>query len=104
MSREIHREKMPNHLLQWEAIKLSKSLGCKKYDLWGAPDVFDSTDRMWGVYKFKDGFGGEIIQTMGAYDYPASKLTYTIIQQVLPKFQYITRRIRHKQIKDELTG
>ena len=57
MSRDVHREKMPSYLLQWEAIKLSKSLGCKIYDLWGAPDVFDPSDRMWGVYKFKEGLG-----------------------------------------------
>jgi lipid II:glycine glycyltransferase (peptidoglycan interpeptide bridge formation enzyme) len=102
MSRETHREKIPNYLLQWEAIKLSKLLGCLEYDLWGAPDVFDSSDRMWGVYKFKEGLGGRIIQTIGAYDYPTSQIAYTIIQEALPKIQSITRRIRGKQIRDEL--
>ena len=104
MSRELHRDKMPNYILQWEAIKLSKSLGCKIYDLWGAPDVFESSDRMWGVYKFKEGLGGDLIQTLGAYDFPTSKLTYTIIQEALPKFQSLARRIRGKQIRDELAG
>ena len=104
MSRDLHREKMPSYLLQWEAIKLSKSLGCEIYDLWGAPDIFDPTDRMWGVYKFKEGLGGEIIQTLGAFDFPTSKLAYTIIQEALPKIQYLTRRIRRRQIRDELAG
>ncbi|MCJ7518656.1 MAG: peptidoglycan bridge formation glycyltransferase FemA/FemB family protein [Anaerolineaceae bacterium] len=104
MSCDVHREKMPNYLLQWEAIKLSKSLGCRVYDLWGAPEVFNSSDKMWGVYKFKEGLGGEIIQTLGAYDYPTSKLAYTIIQKALPKFQSIARKIRGKQIRDELSG
>ncbi len=27
------------------------------YDLWGAPDVFDESDSMWGVYRFKEGLG-----------------------------------------------
>jgi peptidoglycan pentaglycine glycine transferase (the first glycine) len=59
---------------------------------------------MWGVYKFKDGLGGKLIQTLGAYDFPVSKFTYTIIQEALPKFQAITRIIRGKQVRDELTG
>lgn len=104
MSRDIHREKMPSYLLQWEAIRLSKSLGCMTYDLWGAPDVFDPSDRMWGVYKFKEGLGGGIIQTIGAFDYPTSKFAYTIIQEALPKFQFFARKIRGKQIKSELDG
>ena len=104
MSRDIHREKMPNYLLQWEAIMLSKSLGCNIYDLWGAPDVFNPSDRMWGVYKFKEGLGGKVVQTLGAYDYRTSKLAYTIIQEALPKLQSITRKIRGKQIRDELAG
>jgi peptidoglycan pentaglycine glycine transferase (the first glycine) len=104
MSRDVHREKMPSYLLQWEAIRLSKSLGCTIYDLWGAPDVFDCSDRMWGVYKFKEGLGGEVIQTIGAFDFPTSKLAYTIIQEALPKFQSLARNIRGRQIRDELAG
>jgi len=104
MSRDVHREKMPSYLLQWEAIKLSKSLGCEIYDLWGAPNVFDPSDRMWGVYKFKEGLGGEVIQTIGAFDFPTSKLAYTIIQVALPKIQFLTRKIRSRQIRDELAG
>ena len=104
MSRDVHREKMPSYILQWEAIKLSKTLGIKIYDLWGAPDVFNPTDRMWGVYKFKEGLGGDLKQTIGAFDYPTSKLAYKIIQEALPKFQSLTRRIRGRQIRDELAG
>jgi lipid II:glycine glycyltransferase (peptidoglycan interpeptide bridge formation enzyme) len=104
MSRDVHREKMPSYILQWEAIKLSKSLGCEIYDLWGAPDVFNPSDRMWGVYKFKEGLGGEVIQTLGAYDFPTSKIAYTIIQEALPKIQSLARKIRGRQIRDDLAG
>jgi len=103
MSTNLHREKMPNYLLQWEAIRLSKSLGCSVYDLWGAPDVFDESDRMWGVYRFKEGLGAELIQTIGALDYPTSKIKYKIIQEVLPRVLAVTRKIRRKQIRTELS-
>ena len=49
MSRQAHREKMPNHLLQWEAILQAKGRGCRVYDLWGAPDAFVADDPMWGA-------------------------------------------------------
>ncbi len=103
MSRDLHREKMPNYLLQWEAIKLSKQKGCDTYDLWGAPDDFSEADRMWGVYRFKEGLGGKIVQTKGAFDYPASQFEYKIIQNVLPRILAVTRRIRRKQIQSEMS-
>ena len=103
MSRDLHREMMPNYLLQWEAIKLSKKMGCQTYDLWGAPDNFNEADRMWGVYKFKEGLGGKVIQTKGAFDYPASRFKYKIVQNVLPRILAITRSIRRKQIQNELS-
>jgi lipid II:glycine glycyltransferase (peptidoglycan interpeptide bridge formation enzyme) len=102
MSTDKHREKMPNYLLQWEAIKQSKHLGCEIYDLWGAPDVFEDSDRMWGVYRFKEGLGGKVVQTLGAYDYPSSRFTYTIIQRLLPLGQRVTRWMRNKQMREEL--
>jgi len=104
MSTTLHREKMPNYLLQWEAIKLSKSLECSQYDLWGAPDVFNETDRLWGVYRFKEGMGAKVVQTVGALDYPVKKIEYKIMQDLLPKFLSITRKIRARQIQDEIPG
>jgi lipid II:glycine glycyltransferase (peptidoglycan interpeptide bridge formation enzyme) len=102
MSTGKHREKMPNYLLQWEAIKLSKKFGCSIYDLWGAPDNFDNQDRMWGVYRFKKGLGCEVIQRIGAYDYPLSEITYKIFNKYVPRFLSITRKIRKGQQIQEL--
>lgn len=99
MSTENHREKMPNHLLQWEAMKISKAKGCKVYDLWGAPNILNNTDPMWGVHKFKEGFGAQLIKMIGAYDYPSSVFKYKIIQNILPKILSITRFFRRRQIR-----
>lgn len=86
MSGPDHREKMPNYLLQWEAIKLAKEKGCTNYDLWGAPDEFTEEDRMWGVYQFKRGLGGEVVITPGAWDLPLQKTGYELFVHSLPKF------------------
>lgn len=91
MSREEHREKMPNYLLQWEAIRRAKGAGCSVYDLWGAPDNFDENTRMWGVFRFKEGLGGEVLRTLGAWDYPSSLLLYKLYTQILPRVMDVMR-------------
>lgn len=85
MSRQAHREKMPNYLLQWEATKRAKAHGCSVYDLWGAPDEFKEDDSMWGVFRFKEGLGGEVVRTLGAWDFPANTLWYWVYTQVIPR-------------------
>ncbi len=85
MSLDEHREKMFNYRLQWEAMLRSKRAGCTAYDMWGAPDTFNEADSMWGVYRFKDGFGGRVVRTLGAWDYPAKPLLYRLYTGVLPR-------------------
>ena len=102
MSVEKHRKLMPNYLMQWEAIKLAQNLGCRIYDLWGAPDVFDESDSMWGVYRFKEGFQGQVIRTCGAWDYFPNKLFYMAYSKVLPRIIGIMQRRRKGQIKRSL--
>lgn len=63
------RNLMPSYLLQWEAIKLSKSLGAKYYDFFGIPPTDDENHPMHGLYRFKVRFGGDIVHRLGCYDY-----------------------------------
>jgi len=103
MSSDLHREKMPNHLLQWEAIKLSKSLGCKVYDLWGAPDEITKSDPMWGVYRFKKGLGASLVQTPGAWDFPARSTIYKYYTQIIPKVLDLMRRRGKSQTRRSIS-
>jgi lipid II:glycine glycyltransferase (peptidoglycan interpeptide bridge formation enzyme) len=91
MSREAHREKMPNYLLQWEAMRRARARGCTSYDLWGAPDEFKESDSMWGVFRFKEGLGGEVVRTLGAWDFPASPLWYKAYTQIVPRVLDVMR-------------
>ena len=91
MSRSLHREKMPTYLLQWEAIKRAKARGCVVYDLWGAPDAFDESDSMWGVYRFKEGLGGMVVRTLGAYDFVPNYLWYKLYADVMPRVLDVMR-------------
>jgi lipid II:glycine glycyltransferase (peptidoglycan interpeptide bridge formation enzyme) len=85
MSRSLYREKMPNYLLQWEAIRWAKSQGCETYDLWGAPEVLDESDPLWGLYRFKRGFGARYIESIGGWDYIVQPRLYWAYKKVLPK-------------------
>jgi lipid II:glycine glycyltransferase (peptidoglycan interpeptide bridge formation enzyme) len=78
-STDAERNRMPTYLLQWEAICWAKSRGCSEYDLWGIPDMSEdelelafsskgSHEGLWGVYRFKRGFGGTIMRSIGAWD------------------------------------
>lgn len=98
MSSDQHRDKMPNYLLQWEAIKQIKQLGCTVYDLWGAPDTSHEDDKMWGVYRFKQGLRGELIHTIGAWDLQINRLNYLIYNKILPLILSISRRFRRNKI------
>ncbi len=86
-SSDQHREKMPTYLLQWEAMRWARSLGCTEYDLWGIPDedeeqledgFTERQDGLWGVYRFKRGFGGQVLRTVGAWDLPLRPLRYQL--------------------------
>ena len=91
MSTTAHRNKMPTYLLQWEAIKAAKAAGCTTYDLWGAPDTFDESDSMWGVYRFKQGLGGQVVRHIGAWDLPMRPWLYTLYTQALPRLLSLMR-------------
>jgi len=82
-----HRHLMPTYLLQWKAIQWVKAQGCNQYDLWGVPDedqdtleanFLDRQDNLWGVYRFKRGFGGELRRTVATWDRVYNSLFYKL--------------------------
>ncbi|MFZ5908750.1 MAG: lipid II:glycine glycyltransferase FemX [Chloroflexota bacterium] len=91
MSRDAHREKMPTYLLQWEAMRRARAAGCSVYDLWGAPDVFDESDSLWGVFRFKEGLGGQVVRTLGAWDYTPNPLVYKLYSEIIPRVLDVMR-------------
>jgi lipid II:glycine glycyltransferase (peptidoglycan interpeptide bridge formation enzyme) len=104
MSRNVHREKMPTYLVQWEAIKRARANGCTVYDLWGAPDVFDESDSMWGVYRFKEGLGGTVVRTLGAWDFAPNPLWYTLYSEIIPRVLDVMRSRGKAKTRQSLGG
>jgi peptidoglycan pentaglycine glycine transferase (the first glycine) len=102
MSRDDHREKMPNYLLQWEAIRRAKDLGCRIYNLWGAPDEFVETDGLWRVFRFKEGLGGYVSRTIGAWDFTPNPVWYRLYTQTLPRIMDLMKKRGKKQTRNSL--
>jgi peptidoglycan pentaglycine glycine transferase (the first glycine) len=68
-STDEERSRMPAYLVQWEAMRWAARQGCSSYDFWGVPDEEETVledafeqrhDGLWGVYRFKRGFGGQL--------------------------------------------
>jgi lipid II:glycine glycyltransferase (peptidoglycan interpeptide bridge formation enzyme) len=81
-----YRKLMPTYAAQWGAICWAKARGCLSYDLWGVPDSDEETleaeftqrnDGLWGVYRFKRGFGGKLVRYAGLWVKPLHPL-YTL--------------------------
>lgn len=91
-SSERHRERMPNNLLQWEAMRRARAAGCTLYDLWGAPDdLDDESDPMHGVYRFKLALGGQPARGVGAWDFVVRPRLYRYYTEVIPRYLALLR-------------
>lgn len=84
-SADEERARMPNYALQWAALTWAKAQGCESYDMWGAPDVFDESDPLWGVYQFKRGFRGTLLRHIGAWDFAPQPWLYRAYETLLPR-------------------
>jgi lipid II:glycine glycyltransferase (peptidoglycan interpeptide bridge formation enzyme) len=95
-SSNVKRNMMPAYALQWEAMKKAKEHGCEEYDMFGIPPANDPEHPMYGLYRFKTGFGGEIHHRLGAWDYKYSNLVYPLyrLAELLRKFYYKTLKKR----------
>lgn len=94
MSGSAHRDKMPNYLLQWHALQWAHTRGCTLYDMWGAPDNFETADPLAGVWRFKSGFNGRVVRTPGAWDLVLRPAAYTLYEFALPRLLQFLRRTK----------
>jgi lipid II:glycine glycyltransferase (peptidoglycan interpeptide bridge formation enzyme) len=111
------RNLMATYLLQWEAISRAREQGMQRYDFWAVPpelapeaDALAESDGsadklppfrehesgadLWGVYRFKRGFGGKLVAYSGAYDYVYSSARYQLWQHMVPRALSVIRRNR----------
>jgi lipid II:glycine glycyltransferase (peptidoglycan interpeptide bridge formation enzyme) len=70
-----HSEERPFYLLKWRSLLRMRALGITRYDMWG---LAEGDDSLAGVENFKRGFGGEIVDWIGAIEAPVNPLLYPL--------------------------
>jgi lipid II:glycine glycyltransferase (peptidoglycan interpeptide bridge formation enzyme) len=92
-SSDVERSRKATYPLQWEAIRWAYAQGCEEYDMWGIPDEATDVaeddaeareDGLWGVYRFKRGFGGAIKHAIPTMDRVYNPLLYKLYQWRFP--------------------
>lgn len=71
--------------LQWEMIKYGIKNKFKRYNFYGISGNFNPKDSQYGIYNFKKGFDGKVIELIGEFDLPINKLYYLHYLLVLIK-------------------
>lgn len=77
-SSNTKRNLMAPYALQWKAMQDAKNSGCLYYDLFGIPPCDNPNHPMSGLYRFKTGFGGQIIHRPGSWDFPYKSFVYNL--------------------------
>ena len=86
------RNLMAPYLAQWEGMRWARAEGATVYDLWGIPDRLEENEDLWGVYRHKRGYGGEIKRYLGAFDVVRSPVQHAALERVArPLFKRVAR-------------
>lgn len=49
-------------------MKEAKKRGCTMYDFGGISGDLSTDNPLWGLYKFKKGFGGQFLEFIGEFN------------------------------------
>src|SRR5690606_32467591 len=72
-----NRNYMATYALQWRAMEMAKERGCTEYDFFGTAPNPDPSHPMYGLYRFKKGFGGKLYHRMGCGAYALNMEKYS---------------------------
>ena len=90
------RNLMPTYALQWRAIQMARQRGCETYDLFGIPPSGDPNHPMHGLFQFKTGFGGTIINRCGCWDVVLNRPKYMMFRGA-EKIRYFYYKVLRKK-------
>lgn len=96
-SDNMYREFMPNYYIQWQAFTEAKHAGYELYDFFGISGKTDESDPLYGLYRFKKGFGGEFTEFIGEFDYVVDPILYFAWTKLLPQFKKFKKKLRPKK-------
>jgi len=88
-----HRNLMPNYLLQWRMIQWAVEEGCRVYDFRGVSGDISEDNPLYGLYRFKQGFGGDFTEFVGELDYVVKPFTYHLTEKATSVYKELRRQV-----------
>jgi len=88
-----HRNLMPNYLLQWEMIRWSIETGCRIYDFRGVSGDVSEDNPLYGLYRFKKGFGGDFTEFVGEMDLVLNRPVYGFVEKSTALFKELRKTV-----------
>jgi lipid II:glycine glycyltransferase (peptidoglycan interpeptide bridge formation enzyme) len=82
-SSNAERNRMPNHLLQWSAIRWARAHGCTIYDFRAIAEVLDPREDLYSLFTYKQGFGGYSTLALETHDLPYNGPLYWTYERLL---------------------
>jgi peptidoglycan pentaglycine glycine transferase (the first glycine) len=99
-----HRNRMPNHLLQWTAIRWARAHGCTVYDFRAIAEVLDPNEDLYSLYTYKQGFGGYSTLALETHDKPYNAAVYWAYERLLALKRDRDRRRHLKELRERASG
>ncbi len=93
-SSDTRRDVMPNYLLQWAMIRWAAYSGCTLYDFRGVSGNLDPSDPLYGLYRFKKGFGADFTEFIGEFDLILRPAWYRFYSGAEPAYRRLRARLR----------
>lgn len=88
-----YRNVMPNYLLQLEMIRWAVDSGCDIYDFRGVSGDLTPENPLYGLYKFKKGFSGELTEFIGEFELVTKPFVYKGMQKARHILSIITSTV-----------
>jgi lipid II:glycine glycyltransferase (peptidoglycan interpeptide bridge formation enzyme) len=93
------RNRMPNHLLQFTAMRWARARGCALYDFRAIAEVLEPDEDMYSLYTYKRGFGGYSLLTLETHDLPLSAPLYWMYRSTLKVKRDRVRRQHLRELR-----
>jgi lipid II:glycine glycyltransferase (peptidoglycan interpeptide bridge formation enzyme) len=90
------RDLMPAYAVQWDAILRSLQAGCRIYDFRGVSGDLDPENPLYGLFRFKRGFGAELVELVGEWDRPYRPAAYWAAERALRVARRAMARLRRR--------
>lgn len=95
-SYDKYMEYQSAYTVHWAGCKYAIENGYDRYNFYGITGVFDEKNPLYGLYSFKRGYGGKVVELIGEFDLVISKFWY-IIYKIAFKLYHGIKNIKNKE-------